>query len=322
MSKKRVVRWGRDLVLESWLESEGISYRFLEHIPLSSITERANYQSRSETGASGVNKENVERYIPSMAKADTIWPAVIVGKLLKGKYPLLQGNQRIYSARRVKNCSFVSAYEILTLDEDKIWSVVMECNQLNGDPLSKEERLAAASDTKEKFPTRTLVDIAKQFCLDVKHLGCHLRGEMISLELAELGVDASRLGHSHLIKLYPLRSHEEAYRQTGSLLVDYNLTAGQLDELVAALGRKKSDVTRLDLLKVRGEELDREVKGRGKRGKLAQKIRTERALASLTNELRRAPSLPEIGVLTQEEIGRFQKQAEELSDLLSEVFEI
>lgn len=235
-------RRGRSPELEGWLEERGVSFTFVEALPLEQIDRASSLANQARLEP--LSEDVVDRYAADMSRGDDFPPIVVYRRPRARRYILIGGNHRTASADRSGKAE-LAAY-VVDVDGELATRLTYEDNRRHGLPPTEEERMIQAIHLVDCGASQ--VEAAEIVGLSVGRLQRGLGAQRADRRATELGIRQwPKLPRSVRWRLSSLRS-DPVFERTSLLALSASLSARDVYEVVTRLTAARSEAEALALL--------------------------------------------------------------------------
>lgn len=191
----------KNSLFEQCLQREGVQFEYIDGISLDNIDIAKSLRNQARIDEAIV-PELVESYSAHM-KAGYEFPAIVLWRPGKGKYIIIDGNQRV-QAKLKCNHKHTDAYIVLSTDKKVIDRITWTINnRVNGRRLTQEECMLHALSYVEQYGM-TATEASKEWGVNFTTLSNKIRAEETKKELLAGNVKIHNLNDDKLRVLHPL----------------------------------------------------------------------------------------------------------------------
>ena len=215
----------RSELYEQALTKQGVEWEYLEKFDLEDIDGAKSLRNQARL-EEAVDQDLVDQYALAMKDGDQ-FPPLVIWKPNRGRYILIDGNQRLQAMRKLDRKRH-DVYVVKTTDEMIVDRITWSFNNLvNGKRLSPAEALAHAVSWVRKYG-RTIKEASQEWRLAVHKITRAVRVAEVRDSLHRSNVPhISRLSDDMLDTLAPLKTFGEDLLVAGAKLVTENGLAGK-----------------------------------------------------------------------------------------------
>lgn len=240
----------RNPVYEQFLTSQGVKWRYLEKVELSSIDSKRSLANQARL-EQALDTDLIAQYRSRYRKGDQ-FPPLVVHRPAK-KFVLLDGNQRLHACGPVpgwKGLRFHDAYLVDSGDEAVLNRIAWTINDgVNGKRMTYEDNLQHAVTYVRKY-NWSAKQAADEFSVPHKVVWVFVRREELKDKLREQGVN--RLPSDPIIDYTGALAGlgDDIFAQSARVLTGIGAAASDAQDLVKKVRKAK---THADKLAVIGE---------------------------------------------------------------------
>lgn len=249
--------WHKDSGAEQLMRDLGIDFEFKPGYLIKDLNIRDSLQNNARVG-SPLDEDRVEKYAYDM-KRGIAFPAPVITT----KGIILAGNQRTNAAMRAGRTT-IDVYVIsASTSLEKIDDFIRRDNTRHGKPISDEDKIQTCVELHRKYK-RPLRELNAQYFGENEKMYSRLvlanQAKAVEERLLERNViHGGRLPMSTLATMHPIQDIN-VLRDTARLALDYNLSQGQVDEVVKEISSKNSESDRASVVRQKKGEFETRVK--------------------------------------------------------------
>jgi ParB-like chromosome segregation protein Spo0J len=302
----------RDYRVESYLNNEGVSWSYVDELPLARIDVKRSLSNQARMGVT-LDESMVERYQIAM-KDGASFPAIVVHE--SGlQYVIVTGNHRTQAALNIERSTF-DAYVVRTSDVMVLERITRGINGIEGLPPSKDELIAQAKYMVKRYG-RPISEMARAYKLPTGTLERALHEDETRERIARMAMDPTGIPKSTLNRLSaihndaPLKVAVEAIRSHG-------LSEPMVGELIGQVRGARSEQEQVDAVAAFVERPDiarrrAETRNGTTRVNPERRVAFFRHVTALKNLLERYPTAEAMQFTDQDDVDRARAEWNDLN---------
>jgi hypothetical protein len=220
----------RDPKVEQWLNKEGVTWHYEPEVPLTKVDKAASLHNQARFRA--LNPDHVLEL--AMAAEEMELPAIVAYYNPDGMLVVIDGNHRLEAYLSLSNKTKSDFYVVDTIHPWVLERLTRVANVLNGEPISREERLMHALYLVQ-HQNMTIKAAARALMLAPSSLNAALDGEDARARLARLNF-SDNLPTGHLQLLYRIKQ-DKPLLEAAMLVKEASLTREETRELADKLSK-------------------------------------------------------------------------------------
>ncbi len=239
----------RNPIYESVLDKQGLTWRYVENIPIEDIDEKKGLRNQARLDIP-LDEEYAKTFIPLYKENPCIVTALVLTRpSAKARWIPVDGNHRLKGAKEAK-CIHVDAYVFETTDQliaDRVtWSFN---NQVNGKRLSNEECKQHAITFVRKYGA-AVKEAAEQWGIVYATLKGLLIVEKVKDILNEARIDHRHVSGQALDAISPLLNlGEDVLCQAAKVVASNGLGSKQAQEITSKVKAARTHEAKLQVIK-------------------------------------------------------------------------
>lgn len=211
----------RDKKIESWLDGMGVSYEYIDALPLTAINARRSEENRARI-AGALIPTQIAVYATSI-KSELFPPVLAIKNGKSGAY-IADGNQRMAAAREVGLEKYPHGAYIIEANDVQSDLIIFTANDTSGAPLTTDDRVHHAVDLVIKHGW-TGKAAASKMRISENVVNAMVRAYNFDERAGRLGAPTKNIQQSTKIDLMSIQS--DSLFVQASVAVDANKMAGE-----------------------------------------------------------------------------------------------
>lgn len=225
----------RDFRVESYLTTEGVSWRYQDELPLTKIDVKKSLSNQSRLSIT-IDDDMVERYAAAMQEG-AAFPAIVVYEDGRN-YVVVTGNHRVEAALKTERPNF-DAYVVRATDVMVLERITRGINGIEGLSPSKDELIAQALFMVQHYG-RPVSEMAKAYKIPDHTLDRAVQEARTRDRVARMGSDPRGIPRTTLARLGAIQT-DEPLRLAVEAVKAYALPDPMVGELIRDVRAARSE---------------------------------------------------------------------------------